>query len=282
MHSSIRFLYHFRAAICLGTLLLLSSTSSAQEKVSGFLGKKLSLSAGINVSPSFQPQKSIAPTEVSSNTGGLGINKMWQANLGYAVGTNWQLGINAGVFNTSSTIDDDDYLNGFNWGVQYNYDSYEHELRQIYGTPAIRSTYYGGSIKWFVPSRGGIAPIGFYFGADVNVHNVEFDFTNVEYLASSNVGFDVYENIRFKHTDPISNAQYVETSIYYGTVVPISERVLLEWRTGAGYFSSVPSQSVDNVWYRESPAEIGFEESRKRLARAHIVKFGVSFTYLVF
>lgn len=268
--------------ILLGSLLSVNLLSLAQvEKVSGYLGNRLSIGGGINVSPSSHSQSSMDASTISEDARLFSLNKMWHANLDYVIKKNIQMGLVVGSFNTSIGLSDEDYSN-LEWGEHSNYDSYQFELGETYGTPEISTKYLGLSIKKFKSKNGAMAPVGRFISAELNAHFVTYDFSNVRYLVKENVGFGNYEEYLSEHTSPINKATYLELSVYYGRVIPIGDRLLLEWSVGGGFMSS-----FFLVWYNKSntriasPAQMYLEQSSRRLAYAHFLKSGVSLSFLV-
>ena len=265
--------------ILLGCVLTFSFQSLAQiEKTSGYLGKRLSVGYALDVSLSEQPQVSNPTSLVSSSTSKLGVNKMWSGHIDYAVRNNLQLGLSLGSFKTSVALNKENVY----WGEQFNYNLYEYELQQVFGTPDISVSTIGASLKWFPSRKGGIAPLGSYIGVGLTMHRAVLDFNNVEYLVEENRGFHFSENFMANHSNPINRATYLELNIKYGKVWPIGKKVLVECSASCGLMSSLLINLLDDdLSGYNSPAESSLVQTRTRLARANILKTGISLSYLI-
>ncbi len=258
---------------------LLYSTGFGQsyDQVSGYLGKRFSAGMGLTVSPSLEPQQAVGPDEQPDYR--TGFNRMFSADVGYTITSLVTVGLQFGTHRTSMVVDDDRALNGIHWGEQYNWDDYEHNLITIAGSPSIRDNYATLYLKRYLYSKGGLAPVGTYVKVALTQHDYTIDFSNIRYISRSNLGFDEYGQVQFKHSDSIGTAQYTELSLAFGKSIPLADRVLMDINMEAGLHSAVFRSSATN-W--NTPAQLTYDLLRERLARAHYLKFSFGLNVLLF
>jgi len=179
------------------TLLMLFAAVKAQnyDKISGFLGNRLSIGGGLSFSPSYESQTPLEADQKSKRE--LGWNKMWHGDIQYVIGTYSAVGLTLGSQRTSASLEDNS-LNSVHWGEQYNYDSYEHKLVGINGSPDIKDLFYGAYFKRYLFSKGSLAPVGAYIKFGAAIHNYQINFSRIRIISYSNVGFGNYETVENK------------------------------------------------------------------------------------
>ena len=256
--------------------LMIVSGLQAQRynKVSGYLGKRLAVGINLGISPSRQPQK--ATTESTQEFNQFTVNRFLSTHLDYATGTYTMLGVSAGFQSTSSRVVDEAY-NSLYWGEQYNWDSYEHRLIGITGSPDIKDLNFGFYLKRFLSQKGAIAPIGSYFKFGAVAHNYSIDLSRVTLISLSQTGFGNEDVLEHK-LDP--TAAKVSTLEFFGTIGiarPLHDRVLLDLSMGGGYMKPF----IDDNTEGHVVSLYVLDQISTRLRRQHIVRFNFGLSFLL-
>jgi hypothetical protein len=266
----------------LGTLLfgLFMTTmlfGQSYDKVSGYLGNRLSIGAGITVSPSNEPQKVFAP-DVHPK-GQTSVNKMFHCRLQYILNSAGAIGFFAGSYNTSMVLNEYAGGNNIEWGPSRGYLKRDFRLTDIKGSPLIKDRYFGGYYKHYLSSKGALAPIGTYVRGALTIHKNDIDLSNLRMEVRSFAGFDDYNHIMYKFEQSQAASLYPEISLAMGKTIPVTSRVLFDVNMEAGFHGGLTKES-EVVWYH--PAPFIYDKLRERLARAHYLKFSFCFEYLLF
>jgi hypothetical protein len=267
------------------TFLMLFAAVKAQnyEKISGFLGSRLSIGGGLSFSPSQQPQTPLEADKRSERI--FGWNKMWHGDIQYVIGTYNAVGLTFGNQRTSAIVEDNS-LNAVYWGEQYNYDSYEHRLVAISGSPDIKDLFYGAYFKRYLFSKGSMAPVGTYIKIGAVIHNYQINFSRIRIISNSNLGFGNYEILENKFEFDEGEISKLEVLAGIGKTRPIGGRILLDLSMEAGYIGNSGPKEVAFGLVNEkegNPVAIMIvEQIQSRLSQVNYLKFTIGCTILLF
>jgi hypothetical protein len=186
----------------------LSITAQDYRKTSGYIGKKNILSAKANLYPSFKPQSS------GGNAPAMSLNKEYQLEFTRVVKSYFGVTVCAGQSMTSEII----RRSGEAGDIVYHQspEGYQEELRSVEGRPSIEDKYYGVKFKFYLRSKGALAPLGLYSSLGCNVHNYTIDYTDVRLTMLTNNPFTGEEFRTYKLSSPIHTYQIPEINLAMG------------------------------------------------------------------
>lgn len=252
------------------TALGLSAQSGG--RVSGYLGKRIVLGVGADVSISNDPQKQ----SFHSTEGEFTLNRAFLGSLNYAIKNHITLGIRVGMQSTSSNLYEGIYANGVHWSD----DEGNHRLNRVLGTPGIKDVYYGLNIKRFFLNKGGLAPVGLYFGLGFNIHNYQFDFSSLRYDVLTEDPWGETEETVLLYKTPTGTARFPEIYVELGRAIPLGERLLLDFSFKSGLLFNKYSDRP-NINKAVTAEEFTTFEIKRRLRDLYIINCSVKLSVLL-
>lgn len=207
--------------------LLFMITSDAQpfRRVSGYLGKRLAVGVGADLSASRHPQN-------KEDDGALlfsRVNRTYTLNLEYTTGSYFNLGVQATYAITSMNMNfEGDKLT---WTDSMG----SNRMVGSEGRPDIRYRGIGMYGKYFFRKKAALAPVGMYFTFGANIYNMRYDLDEVlfkiETISSS--GGRLYNDIYLENTE--GTEMYIGAHIGLGKSVPLFNVLMFDFAVKMGY-----------------------------------------------
>jgi hypothetical protein len=251
-----------------------ASNAQDYDRVSGFMGHRLALSVGGGLGLSSKPQKQ--STEYVGDYDEITLNKYWQADLQFAIKPYINLGVRYGGCQTSAIIDDESNNNYYQWGESVGSDR-EHKLIRVNGRPGIKGTHVGVFVRQFLSNKGALAPIGAYYGAGVNQHTYDYDFSSVVFVSRSHLGLGEVGTRHWLLEDPISSGKYYEYFVELGKVIPFSERLAGDFSVKLAWLHIQNTSSSDDTQLEEMLRD----PIRDRIQGFNILNYSFKLAYLL-
>ncbi|HCS20056.1 MAG TPA: hypothetical protein DIW47_05755 [Bacteroidetes bacterium] len=245
-----------------------------KEKVSGFLGKRIAIGVGADVSLSFQPQKQgMANASPEKPT----FNRIFYAQLEYAVSNYACIGFRGGTSTTSLYLDDYGYSGGVNWKTKFM----EYEFAYAKSTPKLTDRFFAVYGKWFFKSRGALAPVGHYFSGGLAVHNYQLDYSNVIIYGAWYRSSGERELTEFKYKNGvITTAIFPEIFISLGKSIPIGNRLCLDYGLKSGLLlvktASIEAKNSGNI----NLEKFVMYETKQRLRGMYFLNYSIKLSGL--
>lgn len=134
------------------------------------------------------------------------------------------------------------------------------EYRGVYGSPKIRDMFFGSTFKFFRRNRGGLAPMGPYFGLGFVLHNNMLTMGNMAFRFKES-GEDTYKPYPIPNPPEYSFKSF-ELNASVGIVRGITDRLLLDVGVQTGW-------NINSA-YLEYPENFDFQENLN-VGLAHVL-----------
>lgn len=244
-----------------------------KERVSGYLGKRLVIGIGGDISLSKHPQKQsdVAMTSLD----GVSFNKAYNAHIEFATSNYFCIGTRVGTLSTSV---------GFPYGMSSGdvvwSDAYgTHNLKSIQGTPKIKDLYFGIYGKSFLKKKGALAPIGPYFSFGMNFHNYSVDYSNLSFFAESQSIWGESQSNVFRYQDGSGKIHYNEIFIEFGRAIPFNNRLMIDFSIKSGFLLNNSNESSKNG--RSTLEKYLNEETKVRLRGLYYINYSLKLVLLL-
>lgn len=196
------------------------------RRVSGYLGKRLAIGVGMNISPSTTTQRK-TDSEKENN---LSLNKAFQATVEYAFTNSMSWGLKGEWIRTSADFDDHYYQGGVHWQDDFRLQT----LKYIDGRPDITSTGLGLYVKFFRTSRGAMAPIGTYISFGIEAKYIVSDLSGMVFTTDTKIGYSTHRKMEFELDDPVFKDINPLLYVSIGKALPVGNWVLLDYQVNCG------------------------------------------------
>lgn len=239
-------------------------------RVSGYLGSRLTIGGGINVSPSWQPQK-------SNYTTGLGANLAFRVSSEFATSSYRSFGLKLETLTTSMVFNETSNYFPIDW----NSDGIYYQLRDIQGRPSLRSSSIGLYVKFFLKRRGALSPVGKYISLGLDICKISGDFSDVTYVVKPSDGFNNLEDIKYKYKNPVISEYSPMCYVAFGNAIPIGRRLLLDYQINGGLFLAGINNPVENMNSPEILQHYAFSEMEYRFRRVYAINFSLKLNLML-
>lgn len=235
----------FVVLVCLG--LTFTFAKGQEMLVSGYLGKRnygmLKIRTGIRQ----DPEKSLSyQDEYNENLPILGLFALKSETefvYGRVVSNRFISEAKFGFNRTSFDFDNDYYRNKF-------YDQQGNDLGYfagLKGRPKVNDMYIGYQAKFFKRKKGGLAPIGGYFGLYSSIHNYTVNMSPVRPTTRASNSFDTPRIVRDIDFGKISY-KAVDLGMSFGLSRAVRDDLLLDFGTSLAVFIPVSGWYEDKIY----------------------------------
>lgn len=225
-------------------LSLSETLAQKKERVSGYLGKRLVIGLGAEVSLSKQPQKQSNSTYRYYDASGF--NRGFYVHADYVLGNYFSMGLRGGTLSTSVALPFNHFTDDLSWKDSFG----TQELTSIHGTPGIRDLSIGFYAKHFFKKSAGLAPFGTYFTWGLNIHRYRLDFSTIRFHTQGRNAWNEPVNNVYKYDKSIGNLNFKEIFIELGKARPLNDFVMIDFSIKSGfliYGMNLPSVNGKNA-----------------------------------
>lgn len=260
-------------AVIISLGLTFTFANGQDMEVSGYLGKRNYGMLKIRTGVRQDPEKSLSyQDEYTENLPILGffaLKSETEFVYGRVVSNRFISEAKFGFNRTSFIIDTDYYYNKFRdqKGNDLGY------FAGLKGRPKVTDKYFGYQAKFFKRKKGGLAPIGGYFGLYSNIHNYTVNMATVRPTTRSTTSFDQPRVVRDIDFGKIKY-RAVDLGMTFGISRAVRDDLLLDFGTSLALFIPISGWYDDKIYDITIGDDVSYSLKRSmsyyQLATIHI------------